>query len=189
MNSTVQRIAEQPHIVETLANAFDVDFSRPYDVHLWFSVQAEEKFFPFAGEGAGGVFLLGNASGFVLYVSSEGQAGVVAASLTEFLQLIVAYPNWLDLLKFSGGGRFDEMERAAPFIDQDAADDIPNIEVSRSTVIHGLSLPPAPSPISALHHAVTVLGRGVAVHAPDGSECEGLFGSFVVENNRMWCNA
>ncbi|MEN3112002.1 hypothetical protein ACFONG_19390 [Uliginosibacterium paludis] len=189
MNATVQRIAKQPHIAETLATEFDIDFSRPYDANLWFSVRSEEEFSPFAGEGAGGVFLLGNSSGFVLFVSSEGQAGVVAASLTEFLQIVLAYPNWRDLLKFSGGGQLAEMERAAPFINQEAADDIVNIEESRRTVIDGLSLSPAPSPISALHHAVTVLGKEISVHAPDGSKCEGLFGSFVVENNRMWRDA
>ncbi|WP_133680730.1 hypothetical protein [Paludibacterium purpuratum] len=189
MEETLRCITEQPHIVEILANSFGIEFSRPCDVHLWFRVQAEEKFSPFAGDGAGGVFLFGNASGLILYVTSEGQAGVVAASLTEFLQLVIAYPSWPDLLKFSGGGRLDEMERSASYIKQEGADDIANIEASRSTVVEGLSLPPALSPVSALHHAVAVLGQGVAVLAPDGWVCEGLFGSFVVENNRMWSTA
>lgn len=188
MDSPLQSIAKQPRLAEALANAFDIDFSRPYDEHLWFSVQAEEKFSPFAGEGAGGVFLLGDTSGSVLYVTSEGQAGVIAASLIEFLQLAIAYPLWPDLLKFSGGGQLEEMERAAEYISKEA-DDIAEIEASRSMVIEGLSLAPAPSPISALHHAATVLGKGIAVLAPDGSECEELFGTFVVENNRMWRNA
>lgn len=160
-------------------------------MHLWFRVQAEEKFSPFAGDGAGGVFLFGNASGLILYVTSEGQAGIVAASLTGFLQLVMAYPCCPDLLKFSGGGRLDEMERSASYFKQEGADDIANIEASRSTVVEGLSLPPPPalSPVSALHHAVAVLGHGVAVLAPDGWVCEGLFGSFVVENNGKWSTA
>src|SRR5690242_19224712 len=57
-------------------------------------------FVPIATEGAGGAFLL-SASGYLLYVTSEGGAGVIAASLMEGLQLMVAFPYWNSLLKFS----------------------------------------------------------------------------------------
>jgi hypothetical protein len=141
---------------------------------------------PFATEGAGGVFLQGAASDSILYVTSEGKAGIVAASLAEFLQLVIAYPNWVDLLKFSGGGQLREMERVAPYLEREFPGDDPNIQGHRDTVMTELSLDPAPNPISALHHAVLTLGKGISVLAPDGSECGGLFGSFVVEDNRMW---
>jgi hypothetical protein len=135
------------------------------------------------------VFLRGTISGVILYVTSEGQAGVIASSMTEFLQLVLAHPNWSDLLKFSGGGQLGEMERVAPYLDEEFLDDVPDVHASRSIVVNGLSLAPASSPIARLHHAVAVLGAGITVHAPDEGQCDGLFGSFVLENNPMWRNA
>lgn len=182
-------IAKNQRLAQTLAAAFDIDFAGSPDESVWFTAKASESFLPFATEGAGGVFLQGAASDSILYVTSEGKAGIVAASLAEFLQLVIAYPNWVDLLKFSGGGQLGEMERVAPYLEREFPGDDPNIQVHRDTVMNELSLDPAPNPISALHHAVLTLGKGISVLAPDGSECSGLFGSFVVEDNRMWRGA
>lgn len=188
MDITVSQIMKMPPVADVLASVFGVNFSRSHDEQVWFAVRAKEQFSPFASEGAGGVFLRGAASGAILYVSSEGQAGVIAASLTEFLQLVLAHPNWLDLLKFSGGGRLSEMERVAPYLDREFLDDEPDADASRNLVAKALCLAPGLSQISKLHHAVTVLGNGITVHVPDAWQCDGLFGSFVVENNPMWRN-
>lgn len=189
MDTTVSQIVKLPRVVDTLAAVFDVDFSHFPDERVWFIVRAGEQFSPVAGEGAGGVFLQGTISGVILYVTSEGQAGVIASSMTEFLQLVLAHPNWSDLLKFSGGGQLGEMERVAPHLDEEFLDDVPDVHASRSIVVNGLSLAPAASPISRLHHAVAVLGAGITVHTPDEGQCDGLFGSFVLESNPMWRNA
>jgi hypothetical protein len=186
MKITAHDIAKNQRLAQTLAVAFDIDFARPPDESVWFTVKAPESFLPFATEGAGGVFLQGDASNSILYVTSEGKAGIVAASLAELLQLVIAYPNWVDLLKFSGGGQLGEMERVAPYLEREFPGDDANIQGHRDTVMNELSLDPAPNPILALHHAVLTLGKGISVLAPDGSECSGLFGSFVVEDNRMW---
>jgi hypothetical protein len=186
MKITAHDIANNQRLAQTLAAAFDIDFARPPGESVWFTVKAPESFLPFATEGAGGVFLQGAASDSILYVTSEGKAGIVAASLAEFLQLVIAYPNWVDLLKFSGGGQLGEMERVAPYLEREFRGDDSNIQMHRDAVMNELSLDPAPSPISALHHAVATQGKGISVLAPDGSECGGLFGSFVVEDNPMW---
>ncbi|MDR0673425.1 MAG: hypothetical protein LBF93_07165 [Zoogloeaceae bacterium] len=108
--------------------------------------------------------------------------------MTAFLQLALAHPNWFDLLKFSGGGQLGEMERVAPYLDEAVFIDT-DIHESRDIVARALHLASAQSPIPALYQAVANLGSGVTVLSlDDGSKCDGLFGSFVVENNPMWCN-
>lgn len=186
MEITAHHIVKNRRLVETLATAFDIDFTPAPGESVWFTVKAPESFLPIATEGAGGVFLQGVSSDSILYVTSEGQAGIVAASLAEFLQLVMAHPYWFDLLKFSGGGQLREMERVARYLEEELLEDKPSIQMSRDIVAQALLLASAPAPISALHFAVTSIGTGISVQAPDGTECSGLFGSFVVEDNRMW---
>ena len=65
-----------------------------------------------ARDGSGGVFVTVPTSPRIMYASSEGEAGVIASDIDEFITLIVACPYWRDLLRYSGGGKLDEMRRA-----------------------------------------------------------------------------
>lgn len=185
----LSQIVKHPRVAGLLASLFDVDFLRSPDDPVWFIVCATEQFSPIAGEGAGGVFLQGQVSGAILYVTSEGQAGVIASSMTEFLQLALEYPNWCDLLKFSGGGQLCEMERVAPYLAEEFLEDVPDFQTLRSDLESTLSLVPADAPIAKLHHAVSVLGQGITVSGLGEEIYDGLFGSFVLENNPMWRNS
>ena len=51
-----------------------------------------EQFQQIGSDAAGGAFVLLPPAQRVLYVSSEGQAGIIAADFEEFIQLIVACP-------------------------------------------------------------------------------------------------
>jgi hypothetical protein len=83
--------------------AFDFSFALERQRPGWFSVDGLDDVTQVGSEGSGGTFVL-LSPGPVLYVSSEGRAGIIAATFEEFIQLIVACPYWLDILKFSGGG-------------------------------------------------------------------------------------
>ncbi|WP_244607476.1 hypothetical protein [Bradyrhizobium symbiodeficiens] len=48
----------------------------------------------------------------MLYVSSDGQTGIIADTFEAFVQLVVARPYWVDILRFSGGD-LAEMRSAA----------------------------------------------------------------------------
>jgi hypothetical protein len=100
--------------VERLQWTCDLDIEGPPEGSAWFSVDGLDGFQRFGRESTGSEFvLLPGAPQRVLYVSSEGAAGIVAADFDEFIKLIVACPYWRDILKFSGNGKLEEMRRAA----------------------------------------------------------------------------
>src|SRR5258707_13096569 len=58
----------------------------------------------------GCVYALTGAQRHVLLATSEGQAGIMAASLQECLELVIAHPYWQDVLRF-GKGDLSEMRQ------------------------------------------------------------------------------
>ena len=148
----------------------------------WFTVDGIAAFRQIGHDGAGGVFALLPPAGHVLYVSSEGQAGIIAADFEEFVQLIVACPYWHDILKFSGNGQLAEMQRAALALEV-TLDDGDEVDESRDVLRSTFALAEPADPVGALHRAVS--GSNVAVRAPDGSPCATLFNRFTIDHNPM----
>ena len=74
-------------------------------------------------DAAGGAFVLLPPAQRVLYVSSEGQAGIIAADFEEFIQLIVACPCWHDILKYSANGNLHQMRAAAAALEATPEDE------------------------------------------------------------------
>ncbi|HZD71627.1 MAG TPA: hypothetical protein VFA45_22780 [Actinomycetes bacterium] len=72
----------------------------------------------------------------MLYASSEGQAGLLADSLGDALELIIGLPMWRDYLGFSAGGRLGGgLEKRRSYVlsgDTHAADDF-RLEVGGQT--------------------------------------------------------
>jgi hypothetical protein len=102
---------------------------------------------------------------------------------------MVAHPYWRDLLKFSAGGKLDEMRRVVPYLERELRENEPDIEMHRSILNVRLSLAEGDDSIAALHTAVSVLGRDITVVAPDGAEFDSLFNAFSIESNRTWRGA
>src|ERR1700730_2763542 len=111
-----QMLTENAEVEDRLGGAFGLELEIDPEEPLWFSVDGVEAIRRIAGDGAGGVFaqLAGTR---VLYVTSEGSAGILAADLDEFIRLVVACPYWQDILKFSADGNLDEMHRTAAFLE------------------------------------------------------------------------
>lgn len=151
----------------------------------WFTVESEELFDPIAEDGTGGRFMLGQRSGHILFVSSEGQAGVIAASLEELLRLLLLPVAWQDLLKFSGGGQLIEMQRCLKELAQPLHDDeferAEELAAAQAELIQELGLAADPQSVSLLQHAVNVLSKRVRVVSPDGHAFDELFNTFTVD--------
>ncbi|MDS0140145.1 MULTISPECIES: hypothetical protein [unclassified Amycolatopsis] len=80
-----------------------------------------------AGDASGGTFFLCGDDGPVLYASSEGSAGILAADLEAAIRLIVAIPTWQDVvplapdlaaMRASFEASYTEMQEYEPRIDQ-----------------------------------------------------------------------
>lgn len=163
--------------------SLDVTFTP--DEEPWFTVDDVDSPRQIGSDGSGGAFLL-LPSQNVLYVSSEGRAGIIAEDFEAFVQLVIARPYWLDILKFSAGGDLAEMRRAADALEA-TLDDEDDINEAREEIRGGLDLPEADDPVGALYEAVAA--SDAVVRATDGSPFTTLFNRFSIDSNPMLRNA
>lgn len=163
--------------------SLDVTFAP--DEEPWFTIDGVESPRQIGSDGSGGAFVLLPAQN-VLYVSSEGRAGIIAADFEAFVQLVIARPYWLDILKFSAGGDLAEMRRAACALEATLEDE-DDVNEAREEIRRGLDLPEADDPVGALYEAVAA--SDAIVRATDGSPFTTLFNRFSIDSNPMLRNA
>jgi hypothetical protein len=174
-------LAAQGEVVAWLGS---LDISFTPDEELWFTIDGVENPRQIGSDGSGGAIVL-LPSQNVLYVSSEGRAGIIAGSFEAFIQLVVARPYWLDILKFSAGGDLQEMRRAADALEATLDED--DVNEAREEIRSALDLPEADDLVGALYDAVAA--SDAIVRATDGSPFTTLFNRFSIDNNPMLRNA
>ena len=178
----LRTLTANTEVVERLGWSCDLEFDSDAPAPNWFSVDGAEGITPIASDGAGGVFAQLTGSPRVLYVSSEGAAGFVAADLEQFIALVAACPYWHDLLTFSGNGNLDEMRRAAGVLEEATLDD-EELEETRTLLKAELGLADLPDPVGVLYRAVSA--SDAIVRGPDGTPFGSLFNSMVIDEARM----
>ncbi|WP_439407108.1 hypothetical protein ACNJX9_37390 [Bradyrhizobium sp. DASA03076] len=170
---------------EVVAWLESLDVSFAPDEELWFSIDGIEIPRQIGSDASGGAFVL-LPSQHVLYVSSEGRAGIIAESFEAFIQLVVARPYWLDILKFSAGGDLQQMRRAADALEATIENE-EDVNEAREEIRGRLGLAEADDPVGALYEAVAA--SDAIVRATDGSPFTTLFNRFSIDNNPMLRNA
>lgn len=174
----IQQLREDRRLRDALEESFDFIVQPPtYDIS-WCRIDPTDRVEPIASDASGGAFILYGPDERVIHVTSEGQGGVVARDLREFLTILVTYPYWFDLLKFSGGGKLEEMKASVQPLEEQSEEYTPNLERHRHLLTEQLALRKDPEVITALHDAVRQLGREVRIVGPDGSEYDSLFNKF-----------
>ncbi|WP_407115294.1 hypothetical protein [Bradyrhizobium sp. LMG 9283] len=168
-----------------VARLCSLDVSFAPDDEPWFTIDGIESPRHIGSDGSGSAFVL-LPSQSVLYVSSEGRAGIIAESFEAFIQLVVARPYWLDILKFSAGGDLAEMRRAADALEA-TLDDEDEVNEAREEIRDTLELPETDDPVGALYEAVAA--SDAIVRATDGSPFTTLFNRFSIDNDPMLRNA
>ena len=163
--------------------SLDVSFAPEQEP--WFTIDGVESPRQIGSDASGGAFVL-LPSQHVLYVSSEGRAGIIAESFEAFIQLVVARPYWLDILKFSGGGDLQEMRRAADALEATLEDEN-DVNEAREEIRGRLDLPEPDDPVGALYEAVAA--SDAIVRATDGSPFTTLFNRFSIDDNPRLRNA
>jgi hypothetical protein len=151
--------------------SFDFQVQDDPRMPVWFDTAPLQPFEVVAQKGSGCVYALTGPDRHVLFVTSEGQADIIAASLSECLELVVAFPYWEDILG-EANGELDALRQ----IFADGADELkgealeynPEIEELRPLLRSQLKLAGPRDPATSLHHAVTALSQGLIVRAPDG---------------------
>jgi len=150
---------------------------------LWFTVDGARDMTVIARDGSGGAFVTLPSSPRVIYASSEGEAGVVAQNVEEFVTLIVVCPYWRDLLTYSGGCRLEEMRRAAPVLEAFWLDVSDDRGALRERLIAAIGVIPPDDVVGLLFGNVTT--QLTIAHAEDGSPLQPLFGSYTIDRNPM----
>lgn len=156
------RVARHPEAEEFLAWPGDFEPSRRGHGTRGLALPSGVPLEPVAGDGGGGTYYqvgdLAEGDGRpVLYVSAEGEAGLVAGSLREALELVVGLPYWQDCLPGRGLPVTDlEADYRRVFADLDGRRD-------RVAALLGLGRPPTAELISRLHASVARTAPG---HVP-----------------------
>lgn len=181
------KISASSRLSKLMAWTLDFDVASQSD-GSWFQLRPDAGRKVIARDGTGGIFALyGTGIGEdrpMLFVSSEGQAGSIAATFAEALQLMIAFPYWRDCLKFSGGGSLEEMHRVAPYLERELREDEPDIDNVRKELSHGLGLPKPVHALAKMHARLSDNSSRFQVLSDDGSEFSDLFGIFTVETLR-----
>jgi hypothetical protein len=97
---------------------------------------------PITGDFTGGTyFLCGEEGGRrpVVFASSDGEGGLIAADLPDALEIILGL-QWRDCLGFSDGGDVEVMLASAQHLERYLAMDNPEIAEERARVDAALSL-------------------------------------------------
>ena len=170
-------------VADRLDSVFELRLEVDPTEPVWFSVDGAKGFAQFGRDGAGGVFAQLVDSRCILYASSEGSAGVIAADFDEFVNLIVACPYWRDILKFSARGNLEEMRRSAAWFEAESLDD-EDLEEARDFPKSELGLTEPADPVGALHRAAS--STEVIIRTQDGKPCMSLFNRFTIDDNPMF---
>ena len=174
------KIADIPaEVREVLAFSFDFSIDDIPDDPLWFTVAPATDLIPIAGEGTGGLYAQVASSGHVLFTDSEGAGGIIADSLSNFIQLVVTHPYWRDLLKFSGGGDLAEMQRSVDWAAREYLEGYPETPKALRLIETSLGIAPSSDSLMRLHHSVSASPQILRLYAPDGTEFDSLFNRFT----------
>ncbi|MEU5437954.1 hypothetical protein AB0G73_31905 [Streptomyces sp. NPDC020719] len=145
----------------------------------------------FAGDDVGGTyFLYGDPTGprAVVYASPDGEAGLIADSLGEALQIVVGLPGWQDCLRFSGGGSLTAMLAAAAYLENDLRRVEPRLPQRRARLAAALrlDLPPVPHLLAQLQDAVARTTPSYVLKTGQGDAYGSLFGTLLPTDNPGW---
>jgi hypothetical protein len=168
-------------VTERLSWTFDYRIEAEPRAPYWFTVDGVSEFQHLGRDSTGGEFVR-LPDKRILYASSEGEVGIIAADFNAFIELIVTHPYWQGILKFSGGGKLAEMRRAAIALEARALVQEGDLEEARAFVKSQLGLEQPTDAVGALHRAISTSG---VVARAYGAPCVSLFNRFTIDDTPM----
>ncbi|MEU9144021.1 hypothetical protein [Streptomyces sp. NPDC048349] len=130
-------LRRNPDLVR-LAASFDFDLDRAEhaeEVRLASGVPLTAV----AGDDTGGTYFI-CADGAVLYASSEGEAGLIGASMDEALEILFGLPGWHDYTDLDLAADDEALEAVFNRTEEEIRGSYPELDADRSTLLSGLGL-------------------------------------------------
>ncbi|WP_405817766.1 hypothetical protein OG705_01440 [Streptomyces sp. NBC_00838] len=131
----------RPELAALAAFPFDFDLDRAHhveDVHLASGASLE----PIAGDDTGGTYFLCGGTA-VLHASSEGDAVLIADSVSEALEMLIRLPWYCE--NISGDLDEEQLRAAVEAGDAEAREEFaPELDAHRAALLAGLGLPDRP---------------------------------------------
>lgn len=155
-------IRKDPDVRAALGDTFDFYLLDEDHGRDWFIIDGDDRPRVIARKGSGCVYVLHGAEDRLAYISSEGQAGVIAESLEDGLAMIVAIPYWGDLI----GVAPDDLGDCLSDLEDSFLSDIEDLDEHRALVRARLGLHETGDEPARLHRAVTTLGADFVVRPP-----------------------
>jgi hypothetical protein len=184
----LERVQSDSSAADLLSGYFEFDLTRDEPVEE-LRLTSNSALVPIAGDSTGGCYFLGGEGERrpVFFATSEGAGGLLAADLTEALELIIGLPYWRDCLKFSAGGSLDEMRCAAARLEHDLRDKA-QIAQQREELRRELRLPVTSTDdlLTRLHESVARTEPDFALVDIDGNPYGSLFNTRRVSDNPAW---
>lgn len=183
--SRLIKLAELDKFAEDLDWLYDFSLTRK-DGRAWVKLTNNVPFSLIAGDATGGAFLTygkGEPERLpILYASPYGQAGKLAANLTELLAIFVSISSIHDVLKFSGSGNLEVMRKSEARGKASAAEDAdPDRTAAAQRMSLLLRIPKLKDPIETLHRNVT--STDVTCISEEGQKYDSLFGESTAPRN------
>lgn len=156
----------------------------------------------FGRDACGGIYVLVGAEDQeerpIAYISSEGEAGYIAKSFDSYIEMIINMPFWVDVLKFSGGGKIEEMTKAYHILQKEVEKDMDevledeeddrNYKAVQTFMKKSLGIAVIENPVQILHDAAKMTPAFLAYSKKDQTPYGSLFNQFVVSDNPAWKN-
>lgn len=196
----LQKIKKSPSMQNVLDLLYDFTLIKPTEDLLTRGVKTELQLLAVATDACGGTYaLLGDAEiekRPVVFISSEGQAGVIASSFNAFVALLITMPFWLDVLKFSGSGKLSEMEKAFALLQREVEQDMNELledddnpkkyKTIQKELMAQLNLQLLNQPVAALYQSVKNGGVLSVYDKKNGKPHTSLFSPYVTADNPLW---
>lgn len=132
-------LRRHPDLVRVAAGSFDFDLDRAEHVEE-VRLASGALLRAVAGDDTGGTYFV-CADGAVLYASSEGEAGLIGASMDEALEILFGLPGWHDYTELDLAADEEVLEAVFNRTEDEIRDSYgPELDADRSMLLSGLGL-------------------------------------------------
>lgn len=125
-----------------------------------------------ARDAMGGVYarcnLTGTAQTRFVHVDTMGYAVPLGGTLEQLVSLILALPYWRELLARTDQATPEAMRQVAAGLEQEVAEDLPQLRAARDDLLQHLDLPELDDPVTILHDVAVASEPALAVVSPHG---------------------